>query len=71
MIYVRGKAKEHGKENLIEGKLEKYKKVIIVEDLVSTGGSSIDAIEAVREAGGIVEDCIAIFVYHHAFFLMF
>ncbi len=63
MIYVRGKAKEHGKENLIEGKLEKGRKVIIVEDLVSTGGSSIDAVGAVREAGGIVEDCIAIFTY--------
>lgn len=63
MIYVRGKAKEHGKENLIEGKIEKGKKVIVVEDLISTGGSSIDAVEAVREAGGIVEDCIAIFTY--------
>lgn len=63
MIYIRGKAKEHGKENLIEGKLEKGKRVIVVEDLISTGGSSIDAVEAVREAGGIVEYCIAIFTY--------
>ena len=63
MIYIRAKAKEHGKENLIEGKLEKGQKVLIIEDLVSTGGSSLSAVNAVREQGGIVEDCVAIFTY--------
>jgi|SRR3989344_61004 len=63
MIYVRGKAKEHGKENLIEGKLDSGKKVIVVEDLISTGGSSVGVVEAVRSSGGIVEECVAIFSY--------
>ena len=63
MIYIRGHSKEHGKQNQIEGLLGKGKKVIVIEDLISTGGSSVSAIEAVREAGGIVEDCVAIFTY--------
>ncbi len=63
MIYIRKEAKEHGKENLIEGKLEKGAKVVIVEDLVSTGGSSIAGVEAVRRQGGVVEQCLAIFTY--------
>ncbi len=63
MVYVRAKAKEHGKENLVEGKLEKGKKAVIIEDLISTGGSSVSVIEVVREAGGIVENCVAIFTY--------
>jgi orotate phosphoribosyltransferase len=63
MIYIRKKEKEHGKENLIEGKLEKGQKVVIVEDLISTGSSSINGVEAVRNAGGIVECCLAIFTY--------
>lgn len=63
MVYVRGKAKEHGKQNQIEGRLEKNQRAIVVEDLISTGKSSIAAAEALREAGGIVEDCIAIFTY--------
>jgi orotate phosphoribosyltransferase len=62
-IYVRSGKKEHGKQNSIECKLEKGRKVLVVEDLVSTGGSSIKAIESVREAGGIVFDCVAIFSY--------
>jgi len=63
MIYIRSKTKEHGKENLVEGKLEKGQKVLVVEDLVSTGGSSLRAVNAVREQGGIVKDCVAIFTY--------
>jgi len=63
MIYVRKEAKEHGKENLIEGKLEKGKKVLVIEDLISTGSSSIAAVNAVRSANCIVTDCLAIFTY--------
>ncbi len=63
MIYIRGKTKEHGKENLVEGKLEKGQKVLIIEDLISTGGSSLTAIQGVREQGGVIEDCVAIFTY--------
>ena len=63
MIYVRKKTKDHGKENLIEGDLKKGQKVVIVEDLISTGGSSVSGVEAVRSQGGIVEHCLAIFTY--------
>lgn len=63
MVYVRSEAKGHGKENLVEGKVEKGKTYLVVEDLVSTGGSSLNTINAVREKGGIVEHCIAIFTY--------
>jgi orotate phosphoribosyltransferase len=63
MVFVRSSAKDHGKENLIEGKIESGKNYVVVEDLISTGGSSINAINAVRNAGGIVEHCIAIFSY--------
>ena len=63
MIYIRGEKKEHGKGKQIEGKLEAGKKVLVVEDLISTGGSSFRAVEAVREAGGVVDNCVAIFTY--------
>ncbi len=63
MIYIRKKTKEHGKENLIEGKLERNQKVVIVEDLISTGSSSVNGVDAVRNRGGIVENCLAIFTY--------
>lgn len=63
MIYIRGDAKKHGKQNQIEGTLQEGQKVLIVEDLISTGKSSIAAAEAVREAGGIVKDVVAIFTY--------
>jgi orotate phosphoribosyltransferase len=66
MIYIRKKAKDHGKENLIEGRLGKGQKVIIIEDLVSTGGSSVAGVEAVRSQGGVVEHCLAIFTYEMA-----
>lgn len=63
MVYVRSETKDHGKENLVEGKIEENKQYIVVEDLVSTGSSSINTINAVREKGAIVEYCIAIFTY--------
>lgn len=63
MVYVRSETKEHGKQNVVEGKVEEGKTYIVVEDLVSTGNSSISTTNAVREKGGIVEYCIAIFTY--------
>lgn len=63
MVYVRGESSEHGKKRKVEGLLEKSQRVLVVEDLISTGGSSIKAVKAVREAGGIVENCLAIFTY--------
>ena len=63
MVYVRSETKDHGKENLVEGKIVENKSYIVVEDLVSTGSSSINTIKAVREKGGNVEYCIAIFTY--------
>jgi orotate phosphoribosyltransferase len=62
-LYVRPKPKGHGMENLIEGKIEKGKRVVLVEDLISTGGSSLKAAEALRNAGFIVEGMVAIFTY--------
>ncbi len=62
-LYVRSKSKGHGLQNLIEGKLEKGQKVVLVEDLVSTGGSSLAAAEAIRDAGGEVAGMAAIFTY--------
>lgn len=63
MVYVRSEAKDHGKENLVEGRVQEGKKYIVVEDLVSTGSSSLNTINAVREKNGVVESCIAIFTY--------
>jgi len=63
MIYIRSKSKGHGKENLIEGKLEKGQKVVIIEDLISTGGSSLNGANAVKEAGAKVLANVAIFTY--------
>ncbi len=63
MIYVRAKAKDHGQENTIEGNFKPGMKVLIIEDLISTGSSLVSAIEAVREAGGIVNEAVAIFTY--------
>jgi orotate phosphoribosyltransferase len=62
-IYVREKAKAHGRQNLIEGVLTPGSRVLIIEDLISTGGSSVKAVESVREAGGIVVGVLAIFSY--------
>ncbi|MBN6185907.1 orotate phosphoribosyltransferase [Aneurinibacillus sp. BA2021] len=63
MTYVRSKPKGHGKGNQIEGRLEKGAKVIVIEDLISTGGSSIEAARAIQEAGGEVLAVLAIFSY--------
>jgi orotate phosphoribosyltransferase len=62
-IYVRSKSKGHGLQNMIEGKIEKGQKVVLVEDLISTGGSSLAAADALREAGAEVVGMIAIFTY--------
>ncbi len=63
MGYVRGEAKSHGRNNKIEGKMEPGTKVVVIEDLISTGGSSIEVVEALREAGGDVLGIISIFTY--------
>jgi orotate phosphoribosyltransferase len=63
MCYVRSKAKGHGKGNQIEGKVEKGQKVVVVEDLISTGGSVITAVQALREAGCEVLGVVSIFTY--------
>lgn len=62
-IYVRSKAKGHGRQNLIEGEAPKGSRVLVIEDLISTGGSSLKAIEALREAELNVIGCMAIFTY--------
>jgi orotate phosphoribosyltransferase len=63
MIYIRDKAKGHGKENLIEGTVKPGQKVIVIEDLISTGGSSLKAAIAVKEAGAVALGVLAIFSY--------
>ncbi|MFS1513444.1 orotate phosphoribosyltransferase [Chengkuizengella sp. SCS-71B] len=63
MIYIRDKAKGHGKKNQIEGLLKPDQKVVVIEDLISTGGSSLRAAKAVEEAGGHVQAVVAIFTY--------
>lgn len=63
MVYVRGKAKDHGKENLLEGIIKKDQKVIVIEDLISTGESAINSVNAVRAAGGKVSTVFAIITY--------
>lgn len=62
-IYVRPKPKDHGMGNLIEGKIEKGQKVVLVEDLISTGGSSLKAAQSLKEAGFKVLGMVAIFTY--------
>ena len=62
-IYVRSEAKEHGLGNQIEGYFEKGQKVVVIEDLISTGGSSLNAVNALRESGCIVLGMAAIFTY--------
>ena len=66
MGYVRSSSKTHGRNNRIEGKLEVGEKVVVVEDLISTGGSSIEVVEALREAGAEVLGVISIFTYETA-----
>ena len=63
MGYVRSGAKDHGKKNQIEGKLEKGQKVVVVEDLISTAGSALDVVDVLREAGAEVLGIVSIFTY--------
>ena len=63
MCYVRSKAKEHGRGNQIEGRAEKGQKVVVVEDLISTGGSVMTAVNALKEAGCEVIGVVSIFTY--------
>lgn len=63
MGYVRGEAKGHGRGNRIEGKMDKGTKVVVIEDLISTGGSCIDVVEALREEGAEVLGIASIFTY--------
>ncbi|MBQ3498872.1 MAG: orotate phosphoribosyltransferase [Clostridia bacterium] len=63
MGYVRGSSKDHGRQNRIEGKLDAGQKVVVVEDLISTGGSVIDVVDALREAGAEVLGIASIFTY--------
>ncbi len=63
MGYVRSGAKSHGRTNQIEGKVEKGQKVVVVEDLISTGGSVIEVVEVLREAGADVLGIVSIFTY--------
>ena len=62
-IYVRSSPKDHGLENLIEGDLKPKQKVVVIEDLISTGGSSLKAVEAIRKDGSEVLGMVAIFTY--------
>ncbi|MDD2268036.1 MAG: orotate phosphoribosyltransferase [Eubacteriales bacterium] len=64
MGYVRSGAKDHGRTNRIEGKLEAGQKVVVVEDLISTAGSAVDTAEALREAGAQVLGIVSIFTYN-------
>ena len=63
LIYVRSATKTHGMGNQVEGLLYKNQQVIVIEDLISTGGSVANAVTAIREAGGIVNHCFSIFSY--------
>lgn len=63
MGYVRSGAKDHGRQNRIEGRLEAGQKAVVVEDLISTGGSVIDVVDALREAGAEVVGIVSIFTY--------
>ncbi len=62
-VYVRSEAKKHGLTNMIEGVIEKDQKVVVIEDLISTAGSSLKAVEALREHGCNVKGMVAIFTY--------
>ncbi len=63
MGYVRGSAKDHGRNNQIEGRLEPGQKVVVIEDLISTGGSVIEVVNVLREAGAQVLGVVSIFTY--------
>lgn len=63
MGYVRGSAKDHGRKNQIEGRLDPGEKVVVIEDLISTGGSSIECAQVLRDAGAKVLGVVSIFTY--------
>lgn len=63
MGYVRGGSKDHGRQNRIEGRLERGQKAVVVEDLISTAGSALEAVEALREAGAVVLGIVSIVTY--------
>ncbi|MCQ2771666.1 MAG: orotate phosphoribosyltransferase [Bacilli bacterium] len=63
MGYVRSGAKDHGRQNQIEGRLEKGQKVVVIEDLISTGGSVLEVVDVLREAGADVLGVVSIFTY--------
>ena len=63
MAYVRASAKDHGRNNQIEGRIEKGQKVVVIEDLISTGGSAIDVVNVLRENGAEVLGIVSIFTY--------
>jgi orotate phosphoribosyltransferase len=65
-VYVRSSSKDHGRRNMIEGELHEGQRVLVVEDLISTGGSCIVAAEAIRDAGAVVSGILAIFQYGFA-----
>jgi orotate phosphoribosyltransferase len=62
-VYVRPEAKKHGRQNQIEGKLEAHQNVVVVEDLISTGKSSLNAVEALKTAGATIKGMVALFSY--------
>jgi orotate phosphoribosyltransferase len=62
-VYVRSKPKDHGLENLIEGELKPGTKVVVIEDLISTGGSSLKAVDAIRKSGSEVVGMVASYTY--------
>jgi orotate phosphoribosyltransferase len=63
MIYVKSKPEEYGKQTKIEGIIKEEDKILLVEDLISTGGSSIASAKTIREAKGVIEYCLSIFTY--------
>lgn len=62
-VYVRPEAKKHGRKNQIEGHLDSGQNVVVIEDLISTGNSSLNAVDALKEAGAVVKGMVAIFSY--------
>lgn len=64
MAYVRSAAKDHGRNNLIEGRVEPMQRVVVIEDLISTAGSVVDVVHALREAGAVVLGIASIFTYN-------
>jgi orotate phosphoribosyltransferase len=63
MVYIRTKAKDHGKENQIEGRIMQHQKIVVIDDLISTGGSVLDACDAATREGADVLGVVAIFTY--------